>query len=121
MTFGKRTFARGRTQRPKHGAMNKMEASYGELLEQRRIRGEVASYAFEAVKLKLAPLTFYTPDYRVILVDGTEEYHEVKGFWEDDARVKIKTAAVIHDCYVFRSVTRDRKTKGWKIEEVPAV
>lgn len=116
--FGKRI--RARTRRHMPGVMNKLEAAYAQHLDVRRHLGEVARFDYEAVKLKLAPSTFYTPDFRVILADGSEEYHEVKGFWEDDARVKIKTAAGLHDCYVFRSVTRDRTTKDWKIEEIPA-
>ena len=33
--------------------------------------------------------TYYNPDYLVIY-PGHFEIHEVKGFWRDDARVKIK-------------------------------
>jgi hypothetical protein len=44
--------------------------------------------------------------------------HEVKGFWTDDARVKIKVAA---DLYPFRFIAAQALPKkqggGWKIEE----
>lgn len=82
--------------RPSADAMNKTERRYADYLETRRLVGEIWRWDFEAVKLRLADSTFYTPDFRVILADGTEEFHEVKGHWEDDARVKIKVAAEQH-------------------------
>ena len=54
--------------------------------------GEILHWEFEPIKLKLAKLTFYTPDFLVVTKDQME-FHEVKGFWEDDARVKVKCAA----------------------------
>ncbi len=50
--------------------------------------------------------------------DGTMEMHEVKGFWQDDARVKIKVAA---DMYPLKFIAVKRRAKknggGWSIEE----
>jgi hypothetical protein len=50
--------------------------------------------------------------------DGVLEMHEVKGFWQDDARVKIKVAASI---YPFRFVAVTARAKkhggGWEREE----
>jgi len=58
---------------------------------------EVDGYLFERIKLKLADNTFYTPDFFVMMADGTIEFHEVKGSWkapgQDDSKVKIKVAA----------------------------
>lgn len=79
--------------RMKAGVMNKTEAAYAASLEARRHAGEVAWYLFEGIKYRLADNTFYTPDFAVMLADGSLEAHEVKGFWQDDARVKIKVAA----------------------------
>ena len=110
-------FAKGRTRR-QPGSMNKTEAAYAAHLELRRSAGEVAWYGFEAMKFKLAEKTFYTPDFIVMLADGTLEAHEVKGFWEDDARVKIKVAA---DKFPLRFVALKALPKrdggGWKEEE----
>lgn len=75
------------------GKKNKTETEYGLHLEMRRQAGEVAWYAFEGIKLRLADGTFYSPDYAVMLANGELEIHEVKGHWMDDARVKIKVAA----------------------------
>jgi hypothetical protein len=107
-------FALGRL---KTGEMNKTEAAYAAHLD--RIKGTViAWYRFEGVKLRLADNTFYSPDFAVMLADGTMEMHEVKGFWQDDARVKIKVAASL---YPFRFLAMKPRAKkhggGWEVEE----
>lgn len=88
----------------KTGVMNNLETLYAEHLEAKLRRGEIRAYDFEPVKLRLADNTFYAPDFRVIRHDYAIEYHEVKGHWEDDARVKIKVAASLHP-YIFRAFT----------------
>jgi hypothetical protein len=108
---------RGRGVRRKPGEMNKLECQYAEHLEARRIGGEILWWSFEAMKLKLAPSTFYTPDFIVMLANGEIEAHESKGHWEDDARVKIKVAA---EKFPFRFVAARRLAKknggGWEFE-----
>lgn len=103
--------------RLKTGEMNKTEARYAEHLK--KIQGTViAWFKFEAIKLRLADNTFYSPDFAVMLTDGTLEMHEVKGFWEDDARVKIKVAAALYP-FRFIGVMEIPRNKGggWKIEK----
>jgi hypothetical protein len=94
--------------------MNRTEAAYAQRLELQRQAGEVVWFKFEAVKLRLADATFYSPDFAVMLSDGTLEMHEVKGFWEDDARVKIKVAASL---FPFRFVALTAKRGTWQIED----
>lgn len=94
--------------------MNKLETAYSEYLFFRRKAGDILDYRFEAIKLKLAPSTFYTPDFMVFTNDGFIEIHEVKGFWEDDARVKIKVAA---EMFPFRFVAVTKSKDGWKEED----
>ncbi len=105
--------------RLKAGQMNKTEEAYAKDLELRRSAGEVAWFKFEGVKLRLADSTFYSPDFAVMLANGQIEMHEVKGFWQDDARVKIKVAS---ELYPFRFVAvRPRAKKnggGWEVEEL---
>lgn len=104
--------------RLKVGAMNKTEQAYASTLTQRQHVGEVAWFKFEGLKFRLADNTFYTPDFAVMLADGALEAHEVKGFWQDDARAKIKIAA---DMYPLRFVVIQALPKklggGWKVEE----
>jgi hypothetical protein len=103
--------------RLKAGAMNKTEAAYGRLLEEAKALGDVRWYRFEGFKLRLADNTFYTPDFAVMLSNDQIECHEVKGFWTDDARVKIKLAA---EMYPFRFIAVKLLPKkaggGWSRE-----
>lgn len=111
-----RFFSKAYKGRSKSTGPNKLEQEYGHYLELRRIAGDIKQYMFERVKLKLADNTFYTVDYFVVAKDDVLEAHEVKGYWEDDARVKIKVAA---EQFPFRFVAITRgSTKGsWEIEE----
>ena len=103
--------------RLKTGAMNKTEQAYADYLMHLQRAGDIAWYRFEGVKLRLADNTFYTPDFAVMLSNGQMEMHEVKGFWQDDARVKIKVAAQM---YPFRFLAAKLKPKklgaGWSFE-----
>ena len=104
--------------RLKTGQLNKTEQAYEETLKRGVIAGVIAWYKFEGVKLRLADNTFYTPDFAVMGADGAMQMHEVKGFWTDDARVKIKVAA---DMYPFKFIAVKPVPKknggGWSIEE----
>jgi len=109
-----RMYALGRL---KTGERNKTEAAYELFLSGLVSAGAVAWFKFEGVKLRLADNTFYTPDFVVMDSDGQIEMHEVKGFWQDDARVKIKVAA---DMYPFRFIAVKPRAKkdggGWQTE-----
>lgn len=94
----------------KTGEMNQYERAYAKVLDDRLKAGEITAYAFERYKLRLSTNCFYTPDFMVVRADGVLEFHEVKGFWEEDARVKIKVAADMFP-HVFVAVTRP-KTKA---------
>ena len=115
----------GRGVRRKPGEMNRLEAQYAAHLEARKQAGEVEWYAFEPIKLKLAPSTFYAPDFLVLLADRTIEVHEVKGrtgnsttgykaYVMDDAAVKLKVSAQM---FPFRFwMLYPRKEGGWHAE-----
>jgi hypothetical protein len=100
------------------GTMNKTEAAYHDHLTQLQQKGFILWHKFEAVKLRLADNTFYSPDFAVMAASGFLEMHEVKGFWQDDARVKIKVAASL---YPFKFIAIKAKAKkhggGWEREE----
>ena len=99
------------------GTLNKTEAAYDAYLWTLR-GGDVLWHKFEAIKLRLADATFYTCDFAVLPRSGVLEMHEVKGFWQDDARVKIKVAASIYP-FRFIAVTARAKKRGggWDREE----
>ncbi|WP_232826571.1 DUF1064 domain-containing protein [Bordetella bronchiseptica] len=98
--------------------MNKTEQAYAAYLNQLQTVGGILWHKFEGMKLRLADNTFYTPDFAVMRPDGQIELHEVKGFWQDDARVKIKVAA---DMYPFKFLAIKARAKknggGWEVEE----
>lgn len=102
------------------GQMNGLEKRYAAHLELRRATGEIQSYLFEPIKLRLAQSTFFTIDFLLWMADGSIELHEAKGHWEDDSRVKIKVAAKMFPWWRFVGVMRDKKTKDWKFEEFKA-
>ena len=78
--------------------MNKTEHEYYLILEAQKQRGEIAWWGFEAIRLKLADRTTYTPDF--VILDTMENivsitklrFIEIKGFRRDDAMVKFKIA-----------------------------
>lgn len=112
---------RGRGVRRAPGTMNKYEAAYHAELEYRQLAGQIAWFAFEGLTFKLAKDTRYTPDFVVMLPNGAIQCHEVKGHWEDDAKVKIKVAAAK---FPFDFIAVKPKAKkdggGWSVVDFSA-
>jgi hypothetical protein len=107
-------FAKGRL---RVGQMNGTEKNYAQELELQKKAGTLLWYRFEGVKLRLADNTFYTPDFAVMNLDMILEFHEVKGHWQDDARVKIKVAAEMYPFKFFAMSPIPKKSGGgWKVE-----
>lgn len=100
------------------GVMNKTEEAYAAHLEQLKYEGKVLWFKFEGIKLRLADKTFYTVDFFVMPASRELEAHEVKGFWTDDARVKIKVAADMYPIFKFTAIKKESKAKGggWNVE-----
>lgn len=113
-----RTTARG-WHRREPGKMNKLEAEYAAQLAQMQRDGLIQHFEYEGVKLRLADKTYYTPDFFVVRADGLIEFHEVKGFWAEHNRVKIKVAAEQKFWARFFAITKEAKKRGggWKYEE----
>lgn len=99
--------------------MNKTEQAYADMLEARRLAGDIRGWEYERHTLKIASDTRYTPDFEVVNKSGEIEFHEVKGHWRDDAKVKIKAAADRFRHYAFFAVFREPRNRGggWKIED----
>ncbi len=94
--------------RAKHvqGRMNKMEQKHANYLDWKKQEGEILFWTFESVKLRLADRTWYTPDFAVVMRDGSLEFHETKGHWEDDARAKWKIAGELFPFFIFRAYSK---------------
>lgn len=100
--------------------MNNTEAEYAGMLEARRLRGEVVWWKYEAITLKLADGTRYTPDFAVMLADGTFEIHETKGgFIREDGWLKVKVAASMFPFRFFLCQKQSKKEGGgWSVKGV---
>jgi hypothetical protein len=109
----KRYYGKGRK---KPNVMNGLESRYAEYLENKKQIGEIVWYAYEPIKFNLAKLSTYTPDFLVLTNDNELQVHEVKGFWLDNARTKVKISAELFPLRFF-GVQWDRKTKEWVFEE----
>lgn len=79
---------------------SRWESNYAHYLEFQKLNGDIKSWAHE-------PKTFwfdgikrgcvsYLPDFLVINNDGSEEYHEVKGWMDDRSKTKIARMARYH-------------------------
>jgi len=109
--MNKRLQALGRL---KTGQMNRLEAKYAQRLEHIKETGEIVWYLFEAMKFRLADATFYTPDFIVMFASGEIKAFECKGYWTDDARVKIKVAA---NMFPIPFIGVQLKKSEWVFEE----
>lgn len=96
--------------------LNKWEQEYAQYLEAARQAGTIRWYGFEAIKLRLASGTYYTPDFAVLNTDNELEFREIKGFWRDDALVKFKVAAE-HFPFRFLALRKKRVSEGggWEV------
>lgn len=91
--------------------MNKLEARFALQLEAHRRNGEIDSYEFEGVTLKIGDDCRYTPDFFVVDNDGWIIFYETKGYFRDDAKAKIRSAAKQYPYFRFVLVTEDKATK----------
>jgi len=109
--------ATGKTRKPD---MNKTEAEYAAILTIRQRNGEILWWQYEAVTLKLADNTRYTPDFLVMRADGSLEIHETKGgFVREDGWVKLKIAAALFPFRFFLCQKQAKKAGGgWQIRMV---
>ena len=110
-----------RTARTRHstGEMNGLEKRYALHLTTLKAVGEILDWRFEPLKLRLSPATYWTPDFLVQMPDGRIELREVKGHWEDDARVKIKWAAKDYGTLFWITAVTEPRRGEWKTEEFP--
>ncbi|WP_437231049.1 DUF1064 domain-containing protein [Planctomicrobium sp. SH661] len=111
--------------RRKRGEMNSVEAQYAALLNANE---NVATWWFEPFSLTLSHPTEgqparYTPDFLVLMTDGTTYVDDVKaskGFDDKASIVRIKTAAELYPLWIFRTVYKLPKKNGggWERHEV---
>ena len=96
-------------------AQNKTEARYDDFLRLLKCAGEILDYRWDAINLRLGPDVHYRPDFLVVYSDRFE-IHEVKGFFRDDAKVKVRTAAALFPWWKFKVVRWQKR--NWEVEEI---
>ena len=79
--------------RLKAGQMNKTEARYAAHLEMLKAAGEILWWAFEPANLRIGDNCFLKIDFMILRNTGALESHDVKGYFTDDALVKMRAAA----------------------------
>lgn len=97
---------KGKIRGAKSQFKNDWERMYAERLEVRKLQKEIVSWKYEHIRLKLADGANYTPDFQVVNLDGTIEFHEVKGFRRTAAILRFKFAAKTYPEYTFILVER---------------
>lgn len=96
-------------------AMNKTERRWAQVLDGYMAVGMVKEYHYERFKLKIGKRCWYTPDFLVVF-ENRIEIHEVKGFWRDDARVKVKACRDLYPFYRWIAISWNSKGKKWEHE-----
>lgn len=70
------------------------EANYARYLNLRVSRGEISGWSYESDTFEFHKykrgVRFYTPDFKVVLINGEIEYHEVKGYMDGRSATKLK-------------------------------
>jgi hypothetical protein len=102
--------------------MNRWEELFGDELELRKSIGVIEWYDYEPMRLKLAAFSangkprtiWYTPDFVSRDRTGAVVCWEVKGFWREAARVRIKLAASRFP-FQFMAVTRSQAQWSYEV------
>lgn len=99
---------------------SKLELAYWQHLKQRLRDGEVLRVDNHPERLLLGEGAWYTPDFRVVALDGVIEHHEVKGgFAREAAIVRLKVAADKHPFRFFLVKNKgSTKSPHWELTRV---
>lgn len=102
------------------GTMNRSEERYAEeSLEPRRRAGEILTWQYQPVRLRLARESIFTPDFGLLRSDGVYTLQDFKGFQEIAALVRIKVAASLYWWWAFELVSKRTKKAGGGYEVKP--
>lgn len=97
--------------------MNKTEQARAIDLEAMKRAGLIVQWWYEKWTFNLADDLRYTPDFVIQKPDGSLEVEEVKGFWRDDARAKVKMFVALYPFPVRAySLAKNKTSKTWEVE-----
>lgn len=100
--------------------MNATERAYSVRLESLRASGEVLSWKFHPMNIRLANNTFYEVDFLVLHADMSLAIHETKGgFTSEKGQLKIKLVAEVMPYFRMFKAIKQTKAEGggFKLEE----
>lgn len=104
--------------RPAGPQMNGTETAYSQRLKALVAAGEVKSWMFNAMRLRIAmgeKVAYYKPDFFVEYFDGHFEFHETKGHEKARGILALKVAAGM---FPIRFVLAKRDDDGgWTFED----
>lgn len=105
------------------GKMNSLEQEFYDQFHKGAVwidKWAILDVLFEPITIRLADKTTYTPDFLVITTAGFY-FVETKGFWRDDAKVKIKVAAELLKLFHFVSVEKKKNelVDCWSFTKFP--
>jgi hypothetical protein len=102
--------------------MNSTESAYADILQAKKLAGEIIEWWFEDMTFVLADRCRFTPDFCVLHINGSMELIDVKGSQpiEGDSLVKLKTAAAKFYCFDWTIAQRQTKKNGggWDIRRL---
>ncbi len=87
------------------------EANYARFLNFQLGRGEIGGWEYECKTFEFAGIKrgtrFYTPDFKVTKPDGSYEWHEVKGWMNQQSKTRLKRMAKYHPTEPIRIIGKD--------------
>lgn len=90
--------------KPRKG-MNGLERRWAQRLDALKRAGEIQEWRYQPITLLLGEDCRYTPDFLITNLDGSLALHETKGYMQEDARVKLHTAATLFPEFTFVKIT----------------
>lgn len=97
--------------------MNGLEKAWAAKLAQQKDAGEIVRFYYEPCNFRLAHKCFYKPDFMVITKEGFVEFHETKGYFEEQSKVRLKVVSEKYPEFVFRLIQKRTKKEGGGFEQ----
>jgi len=96
--------------------MNATETMRARELAALRHAGHIKDFWYECFRFKLAKDATYLPDFVILENDGTLRAEEIKGFWREAARVRVKVFAMLYPSFRIQVLKR-ANGGGWDVED----
>lgn len=100
---------------------SRWEANWARYLTWLQEQGQILRWEYEPCEFEFVSIKrgnrFYKPDFRITNLDGSIEYHEIKGFMDATSATKLKrmgkyfpeVVVILVDKEAYRAVAREMK------------